>query len=184
MQAEKLFQKIDQHEIDADQLAALIPENQPLQAVIDGIYSEKPCVNYACVEALRKVSRAHPRLLYAYFNTLVDLLRTSQPLIRTEIIYILANLAQVDTQNKIDEFLDAYFEPLDGPNLLTAMSVVKASLRVLAAKPYLGKQIAGELLRVQSGKYENEECRRLIYEEVLDTLQIMRSQPRSAGMAN
>lgn len=184
MRSDKVFQKLDRQEIEADQLADLILEDSKLlPAVVDGIYTEKPRVNYTCVKGLRIVSRTHPRLLYAYFNTLVDLMRTSTLLIQNEIVFILANLARVDTQDKIDYFLDTYFEPLEGPHLLTAMSVVKGSLRLIAAKPKLRSRIAGELMRVRTGKYENEACRPIIYKEVLDTLQIIKSQPDLAGMA-
>ena len=178
MLAEKLYQKLDQQEINVDQLATLMPEDpELLRAVIDGLYMESPRVNYPCAIALQIVSSTQPRQLYANFNSLVDLLKTSAPLIKIEIINILANLAKVDTQGKIDNFLDTYFEPLEGPSLLAAMSVVKGALRLIAAKPRLGEQIAEELLRVEIGEYENEEARRIIYKEVLDALQEMNSQP-------
>lgn len=176
MRADKLFQKLEQREIEADELTGLILEDSKLlPAAIDGVYARKPQVNYTC--------RTRPGLLYAYFHTLVDLMRTSTLLIQNEIVFILANLARVDTQDKIESFLDDYFEPLEGPHLLTAMSVVKGAVRMAAAKPELKNQIAGELLRVQKGKYENKECRRIIYREVLDAIQTMKSGPQLAGMA-
>ncbi len=178
MLTQELYQKLDQQEINADQLATLMPEDpELLRAVIDGLYMENPRVNFPCAIALRIVSSTQPRRLYVYFNSLADLLKTSICLIKIEIIHILANLAKVDTQGKINNFLDTYFEPLEGPSLLAAMSVIKGALRIMAAKPQLGEQIAEELLRVEIGEYENEEARRIIYEEVLDALQKMNSQP-------
>ena len=176
---------LDRREIDARQLAELILEDGDLlRYAVDGLYTKNPRVNYPCVKALRILSRNHPRLLYPYFNSLVDLLRTSPLLIQNHTIFILANLARVDTQNKLDHFLDAYFEPLEGPSLLTAKSVVKGAVRMAAAKPDLKDQIADELLRVQKGKYEKKECRRIIYREVLDAIQTMKARSHLAGMAD
>jgi len=183
MRPETLYQKLDRRELGAHQLAeSILGDADLLRAAVDGLYSKNPRVNYPCVKALRIVSRAHTRLVYPYFNSLVDLLRTSPLLIQNQTIFILANLARVDTQNKLEYFLDAYFVPLQGPNLLTAKSVVKGAVRLLAAKPELKDQIAGELLRVQKGKYENKECRRIIYQDVLDAIQTMQSRPQTAGM--
>lgn len=153
-----------------------------LHAAVDGMYSKNSRVNYPCVKAMRIVSRAHPRLLYPYFNLLVDQLNNAHLLIQNQIIYILANLAKVDTQDKIEHFLGDYFEPLEGPNLLTAMAVVKGAVKVAAAKPQLKEQIAGELLRVQKGEYENKECRRIIYDDVLEAIQSMKSRTQMMRM--
>ncbi len=183
MRADIVFQKLEQREIEADDLTGLILEDSKLlSAAIDGVYTRKPQVNYTCAKALRNLSRTRPRLLYAHFHTFVDLMRTSTLLIQNEIVFILANLARVDTQDKIESFLDDYFEPLEGPHLLTAMSVVKGAVRMATAKPELKNQIVGELLRVQKGKYENKESRSIIYGEVLDAIQTMKSRPQPAGM--
>ena len=185
MLVKELRQKLKGQELDADQIAGLLlGDTGLLRTVVDSIYLEKPLVKYACIRALRIVSRTHPQLLYPYFNLWIDLLSSSDVFIQNELVYILANLARVDTQDKIDHFLDDYFEPLSGPSLITAMCVVKGSLRLLRAKPKLKDQIATELLRVQTGRYENEACRPIIYEAVLNALQTMKSRSMWAGMVN
>lgn len=185
MLGKELRQKLKRQELDADQIAgSILGDTGLLRTAVDGIYLEKSRAKYTCVRALRIVSRTHPQLLYPYFNLWVDLLSDSDVYIQSEIICILANLARVDTQDKIDDFLDAYFEPLAGPSLLPAMCVVKGALRLLRAKPNLREKIAGGLLRVETGKYENEACRPIIYETVLDALQKMKSRPIRAGLLN
>lgn len=159
-----------------EKLAELIVADQKLLgAAVDGLYNQELRVSSTCAKALRILSREKSRWLYPYFNSFSELLGSTRLSISIEIIYILANLAKVDSQDMIDKLLDIYFEPLEGESLPKAQAVIRGALRIAEAKPQLAEYLAEQLLRVAKGKFENEEARRRAQEAALEALYTMKS---------
>ena len=119
---------------------------------------EKARVKYGCAKALRILSDERPDLLYTNFDFFVDLLDHRNKIFQWEAIYVLAGLASADKHRKIDQLLDKYCAPIEGPVMITANNVIKGATRIAAAKPYLADRIAERILRVQKGRYETSEC--------------------------
>ncbi len=176
MQTEDIYENLDSRRLNASQLADLIlADPKVIGLVVDGLRQDSPVVRTTSAKALRNVSREKPRMLYPWFNSFATLQNSASFSVRIELIYVLANLAKVDTQDKLDDLLDAYFEPLEEKNLPIARALIQAALRIATAKPGLAKPIAGQLLRVENGRYENEESRRIVYQDVQKTLDQMNS---------
>ena len=176
MRPNTLQVKLNNRQADPEQLAELIVADQKLLGeAVDGLYNPELRVSSTCAKALRILSREKSRWLYPYFNSFSELLGSTRLSISIEIIYILANLAKVDSQDMIDKLLDVYFEPLGGESLLKAQAVIRGAMRIAVAKPQLAERIAEQLLRVANGTYENEEAHRIAWEAALEALYTMKS---------
>ncbi len=76
-------------------------------------------------------------------------------------ISIIANLAAVDTKNRVENIFDKYFKPIPGPVLITAANVIGGGAKIALAKPVLTEKITRELLKVEKAGYKTPECRNI-----------------------
>jgi len=159
MDPAEIYPELEHQKIDAERLAKQCihwPEFIPV--LIGGLAHEKARVKYGCAKALRILSDKRPELLYANFDFFADLLDHKNRIFQWEATYLLAGLASADKLRKIDQLLDKYCAPIEGPVMITANNVIKGVTRIAAAKPYLADRIAECILRVQHGRYETSEC--------------------------
>ncbi len=84
---------------------------------------------------------------------------------------IIANLAKVDGEQKIDAIFNKYYSYLYNDYLVTVATVVGHSVKIALAKPYLTQKITAELLKVDVipvTPHLTEECKRVIMEKTID----------------
>jgi hypothetical protein len=74
-------------------------------------------------------------------------------------ILIIANLAAVDSDRKIDLILERYLEPISGPVMITAANTIGGAAIIAMARPDLADQIASAMLDVEQAQYQTDECR-------------------------
>jgi len=168
---ENIYEAIDSKHVSNGELAGMIYEDKgSLEAAVDGLFDHNMRIRVECAKALRILSRNNCPALYPYFNSFAELLDSAKPPLVEEIMYIVANLASVDNQNKIDALLDVFFEPLEGESLHTTRAAIVGALRIAAAKPQLAKRIREQLLRVENGSYTDERARTLARDAAFDAL--------------
>jgi hypothetical protein len=153
----ELLQKVEQ---DFD----LLPE------IINGVYSPKASIRYGCAKVLMDLSEKHPKKLYPFIDSFIELLDSKYRILTWNAMAIIANLAKVDKDNKIDSIFEKYYSFLNDEYMVTVANVVGNSAKIASAKPYMINKITDELLKVENislTPHLTEECRRVIIEKAV-----------------
>jgi hypothetical protein len=143
--------------------------------LLKGVDHPKAAVRYGCSKVLMDLSEEQPEKLYPNFDFFVNLLDSKYRILTWNALAIIANLTQVDTDNKFDAIFDKYYSFLDDDYMVTVANVVGNSGKIAHAKPYLIPKITGELLKVQdisTTPHLTEECRRVIAQHAIKTLDL------------
>ncbi len=160
MPKSKLLTKIAEKESDKDAIAQKVIGKPALLAdIYDGLSARDARTKYGCAKVLRIMSDTRPELLYPRFDFFVELLDGDNKIMQWQAIYVIANLAGVDSGNKFEKIFAKYFSPIPGPVLITAANVIGAAAKIALAKPEMADRIAVELLKVGRAKYQTAECR-------------------------
>lgn len=154
-----LFRKVEQNN-------ALLPE------LFKGTSSSKATIRYGCAKVLVEFSEKHPEKLYPYLNQIVELLESKHRILIWNGLAIIANLAKVDREKKIDALFDKFYGFLKADYMVTVANVVGYSAKIALAKPDLAQKITAGLLKVGSLKttpHLTEECKRVIVQHAIET---------------
>jgi len=169
MQDSSLLHQIGQKGIDKQEIADKVADDPELVLeVLGGLRAKKASVRYGCAKVLRMISEKRPSALYPHINSFIDLLDSENNIMKWEGIYVLGNLAAVDTENKIDGILAKYLQPIPGPVLITAANVIGGAAKIASAKPYLAERITAEVLKVEHAEYQTAECRNVALGQAID----------------
>ncbi len=160
MSESQLLQRIAKKGSDKDAIASrVLRKPELLSELIDGLGAEKARVKYGCAKILRIISDEAPGLLYSRFAFFADLLDSDNNIFKWGAIHVIANLATVDTEDRIEAIFERYFAPIPGPALITAANVIAGAAKIALAKPQLTERITKELLKVEKARYKTTECR-------------------------
>jgi hypothetical protein len=163
MKATQLYQQLAEKSITAEKLATkAIADPRLLPAILDGLDQPKADVKYSCGKALRVIADKDPEILYPYFDLFGEMLASPNKIMRWEAIYVIAGLASVDEEDRISDIWKAYFRPIEGPEMITAANIVNGAAEIAIARRELLEPAIREILRVRNGKYETEECYRVV----------------------
>lgn len=143
---------------------------EALSEVLQGLSANAADVRYGCARVLRAISEAHPLALYPSFDRFVELLRSDNKILQWQAIRIIANLSRVDSEDRVEDILDAYFAAIRGPVMITAANIIKGSATIALAKPHLTERIVKELLSVGKGSYQTAECRNIALGHMIEAL--------------
>ena len=170
MTSSELFQQISKKKIDKEKIAGHVMRNpELLPAIFEGLGAEEANLKYGCDKILRIISRREPSLLYSKIDFFISNLQSQTTFLKWSAIDIIANLAAVDTDMKIEGIFDRYFAPIPGPVLITASNLIKAAARIALAKPQLTARIAQELMQVEKAKYQTAECRNIALGQAIES---------------
>ena len=137
--------------------------------------SPQPRLRLSASKALRDWSRDAPDSLYRQFDRFAALLDGDNNILKWNAILTLANLAQVDSEGKLDLLLPRYLAPIEGPVMITAANTIKGAAIIARAKPHLAAEIAAGIMRAEEGIYATPECRNVAIGHALQALDTMRS---------
>jgi len=143
--------------------------------LLKGVDHPKAAVRYGCSKVLMDLSEEHPEKLYSHFDFFVSLLDSKYRILTWNALAIIANLTQVDADNKFDPIFDWYYSFLDDDYMVTVANVVGNSGKIAHAKPYLIPKITDELLKVQdisTTPHLTGECKRVIAQHAIKTLDL------------
>lgn len=143
-----------------------------LPVLVEGLYSSKATIRYACGSIVMNLSEEHPDKLYPYMNVFVDLLSSRYRILTWNAIAAVANLARVDSEGKFDAIFDKYFSFLNDEYMVTVANIVGNSSKIASAKPHLVPKITRQLLKVENislTPHLTEECKRVIAEKTIQT---------------
>jgi len=146
-----------------------------LPQLIEGVSSSKASIRYGCSKVLMGLSEAHPTKLYSFMDSIIDLLDSKYRILIWNALAIIANLARVDKDKKIDAAFDKYYSFVNDEYMVTVANVVGNSGKIALAKPYLIDKITNELLKVDGislTPHMTEECKRVIAEKTIETFDL------------
>jgi hypothetical protein len=158
----KLLQQMAQKEADAEEIAdKIIKKPELLSEIFQGLSADEARIKYGCAKVLRIISEKEPEVLYPEFHFLAELLNSDRTFLRWDAIQIIANLAAVDSENRVESIFDQYFAPIPGPVMITGANVIRGAAKIALAKPQLTERIVTELLKVEKARYQTTECRNI-----------------------
>lgn len=149
-----LLQKVE-HDLD------LIP------ILVEGMFSKKPAIRYGCGKVLMDLSEKYPEEIYQNIESLVELLDSNSRIITWNSMAIIANVAKMDNEKKIDDIIQKYFSFLNNEYMITVANAIGNLGKIALVKPYLTNLIVDKILKVENVKltaHLTEECRRVIIE--------------------
>jgi hypothetical protein len=157
-----LLEQIGQKGSDKEKIAQrVIGEPGLLADVLEGLSARQASVKFGCSKVLHIISQKKPAVLYPSFDFFVKLLNSDNTFLKCDAIFILANLAAVDSAHKFEAIFDRYFAPISGPTLMVAANIIGGAAKIALAKPALSDRIVHELLKVENAKYQTDECRNI-----------------------
>ena len=171
MQGETLLSRLSRKGADKERIAAsVIKEPSLVPTLLSGLDDGKAAVRFGSARVLHLISEKDPPILYPHVDSIIGLMDSDNNILKWGAIHIIANLAQVDTKKKIDRILDRYLEPIRGPELVTAASVIGGATKIALAKPRLTDKIVKAILKAEKGKYRTAECRNVVLGHAIQAL--------------
>jgi len=162
--------------ITKEQLLSQTKEDSNLiPLLLEGIGHPKAAVRYGCAKVLMDLSEEHPELLYSQFKFFVGLLDNKHRILKWNAFAVIANLTQVDADNKFDAVFDKYYSFLTNDYMVTVANVVGNSGKIAIAKPDLVPKITSKLLTVQDlslTPHLTEECKRVIAQHTITSFDL------------
>lgn len=148
---------------------SLLPE------IINGVSSPKAQIRYSCAKILRIISEEYPEKLYPRIDFFVELLGSDKRILKWNALYIIANLAKVDVENRFDDIFYKYYDLLDTEYMVTVANVVGNSGKIAKAKPHLTQKITKELLKTENlttKLHLTQECKNVILGHAISALDV------------
>ncbi|MDH5483518.1 MAG: hypothetical protein OEY22_11690 [Candidatus Bathyarchaeota archaeon] len=163
------FRKLEEKKIGDEELVEeAIKDKDVLHELLDGISSPTPRVKFRSAKILRIISARNPRKLYPKWEFFAKLLGSKNRILKWNAIDIIANLTNVDSENRFDELFEKFYGYLYEGSLITAAHVVDNSSTVARAKPMLQDKITEELLKVEKVPLSTEECRNILIGKTIE----------------
>jgi hypothetical protein len=163
MNSESLQEMLNAKENNGEQITEAILEDPGLiKEVMAGISAGSPTVRFKCAKILRLISAAKPETLYPTFDFFANLLDDQINILKWNAMDVIANMAAVDGEGKLDRIFEKYYGLLHAGSLITAAHVVENSGKIARAKPRLRAKIARKMLKVEEIPLPTAECRNII----------------------
>jgi hypothetical protein len=141
-------------EIQAETIVnKVISEKTSISELLDAIISKDESIRYPNAIAVEKISKEHPLLLYPEWNYFADLLKSKNAFHRGIAITTIANLINIDDQNKFDILFDEYFKHLDDASVMVSRYLAIRCGAIVKAKPKLKSKITEILLGINESQH-------------------------------
>jgi hypothetical protein len=155
-------------------LAAAVADDPKLIEHLLRAYDHKrAATRYGCAKVILILSEQSPQLLLPHFSFFRDLLASGKSVFRWHAIQVIANLAKVDSQKKIDKIIATYLKPIEGPDLITAGNTIRGAAGIALAKPWLTGTVVESLLNVENCTYTTDECREIVVGKSMEALELL-----------
>ena len=138
--------------------------------LITGLSSPKARVKFGAAKALRALSERTPEKVYAHFDILTRFLRHENSILRWNAMLVLANLASIDKDRKLDSILGELLAPIRGKHMIDAGMAMRCGAAIALAKPWLAERIVRRILAVENAVYATPECRNIAIGHALNAL--------------
>jgi hypothetical protein len=127
-----------------------------LATLLDSLWSKNETIRYNCHKVLFLLTQEQPQTLYPNWDYFVEFLDSDNTYHKLSAVLLLANLTQIDKDNKFERLFDRYYDLLDDKSFITAAYVAGASGRIARAKPKLQTKITNRLLNIDKTHHDPE----------------------------
>lgn len=147
-----LISKIADKNVNINEFAKLIiKDNQKRDEIVYlMLNSNKIMVYYHSYYILSKASETRPDLFYKYWEDFISLLHHENSYHRDFGLTLIANLTEVDEENRFLKIFDDYFKHLNDVKFTTAKHCVQNTAKILANKACLKEDIINILLDIDN----------------------------------
>lgn len=135
------------------------------------ISSSRAADRLVAAKDLCRLSDDQPGRVYPHFDEVVRLARHSNRVLQWNAMRVLANLARVDQDGRLDAMLDEYLAPVTGAVMIGAANAIAGGAVIAQSKPHLARIVAQCILRVEHAEYATPECRNVAIGHALRALE-------------
>jgi hypothetical protein len=132
-----------------------------ISTIIEGTTSTKGKVKFGSTKVLRLISEREPKILYPHMDFFIELLDSDNNILKWNAQDIIANLTEVDTDNKFDEIFQKYYDFISDDVMITAGHVVDNSGKIAITKRHFQDKITKHLFTVEKTP-RNQECKNIL----------------------
>lgn len=166
MEKTSITEELGKKEIKAEDIAKnVIKDSGLLPEIFNGISSENPRIRMKSAKILRVISEKNPKILYSKMDFFVDLLDSSNKILKWIATDVIGNLTSIDSKNKFDRNYKKYYSLLSDESMITVGHVVDNSGNIAKAKPHLTQEITSELLKIEkipTSPHLTQECKNIL----------------------
>lgn len=172
-QSQPLIEELKQ-KLPIEDFALMIQQKNLFQELFGIVITEKSSVKYTCTKIIRFFSEQNPQIIYPFYSQITSWLKIQNNFIKWDAIYILSNLAHIDSENKFNSIYCEYFDLIKSPQMITAATVAGNAWKFVIAKPDLEHDITHQLLEVPNVTYLHKgdaspECNKIVCGKVLES---------------
>lgn len=170
MDTTELIQAISANNVDIDKFVqvAITDERAREEIIHQMAINPNISVYYHCYYVVSKASQVKPELFYRYWSDMAALLDHKNSYHRDIALTILANLTQVDWENKFAEISQDYFNHVNDPKFMTGQCCIINTLKIFRHKPEMRNQIIALLLDMDNQCNYSEKQTALLKSDILD----------------
>jgi hypothetical protein len=149
-----------------------------LATLLDSLWSKNETIRYNCHKVLFLLTQEQPRTLYSKWDYFEEFLESDNTYHKLSAVLLLANLTQIDKDNKFERLFDRYYDLLDDKSFITAAYVAGASGKIARAKPRLRTRITNRLLNIDK-THHNPERKDLVKASIIEAFEEYINQTRN-----
>jgi hypothetical protein len=165
--------------INIEAVAKKAVKNDELMAtLLDSLWSKNETIRYNCHKVLFLLTQEQPQTLYSKWDYFEEFLESDNTYHKLSAVLLLANLTQIDKDNKFERLFDRYYDLLDDKSFITAAYVAGASGKIARAKPRLRTRITNRLLNIDK-THHNPERKDLVKASIIEAFEGYIGQTRN-----
>jgi hypothetical protein len=144
-----IIPELDKKDVNVASLATrALEDTEVLSELLDGILAKKDFIRFNSFKVLLLISEEHPEILYPRWDFFADLLDSDNSYQQYIAIYLIANLARADANDRLEGLFERLYGILDGEGTITAAHLARNSGKIARAKPKLRARITERLLNI------------------------------------
>lgn len=136
--------------------------------LVEGLHAKDNQEAYDCLKALLAESESG-NAVYPYFGVFAEMLDSDNSYLRSRGILLIAANARWDTDQHMDECIDAYLRHTEDVKPITARQCIQALPAVAEAKPDLVPDILQALRHVRTYRYR-ETMQPLLQQDIVNAI--------------
>ena len=128
------------HKNDDINYKKAIDNSDYLKILLDNLLSKDDEVRFSSFQTLLKISEKHPDVLYQHWDYFAKMLTSKNSYHQYIAIHLIANLTQIDSENRFDEIFETYFKILkQGKTMTSGHAIEKAGIIAKFKKQHQSK---------------------------------------------
>ena len=162
-----MLSDLSKKSVSVESIAKKIVKNKELlDDLLECVSSDKAVIKYKSLKVINFLSEKQPQMLYPKWDFVVKLLDNDNTFLRTIGVSIIANLANVDTENKFEKIFNKFYSLLEDESMINAANIAGRSGMIAKAKPQLQDRITNELLGIDK-THHGSECKNIIKGKII-----------------